>query len=682
MMLFGTVSVSSASLDLTPLGTEKATVNGQEVNVGEKVKLTYYVSSDLKWQDFQGYVTYDSTGLRLENFALPNTTTNVMTNTSKEGFLYYIGTSFSDLYDFTSEKVFLTADFTVLSAGNYTVENIWEVIDDENYDSIVDYDFYDDSRLSCRFETSVISEETETTTTSVIVTDQYTVTFKNYDGTVISTQQYDAGEAVVRPTETPVKPADKQYTYTFSGWDKEVAQTVNADATYTAVFTRTLNKYSVSVSTVNGTVTGCPTEDVDYSTSVTLNAKANEGYTFAGYYVGNTRVSISSTYTFTVTDNTEVVAKFNQMPGSELKVQVVGGTGLKVKLGANGVETTQSIFYDNKDVKTGQYVTLTPTGISGYDFLYWIDDLGKIVAYSEAYTFMFTGKITLTAVYSQASAGVVTFMSGYNQINSSMCYGSADEITLPTPYAKSGYTFKFWSIDGTTACSASDIYTASQSGNVTVKAVYEADEVYYNLTINGGTIVSVDDSTADAGNTTGSYNRVNAIKVKANEAEAGKKFAYWTDQDGKVLSYSTSCYLYLNKDTTITAVYVDESETVEKTAIAEISAISYDDVNNKMGVTATIDVPDDCIIVSGGLLATNDLTVGSSPDNFTYENALYKKVVNKESSKLTHYEYNWTKSLVNFGDIWFLRAYVTYKDANGNTYEVYGDVVTNESLFS
>ena len=682
MMLFGTVSVSSASLDLTPLGTEKATVNGQEVNVGEKVKLTYYVSSDLKWQDFQGYVTYDSTGLRLENFALPNTTTNVMTNTSKEGFLYYIGTSFSDLYDFTSEKVFLTADFTVLSAGNYTVENIWEVIDDENYDSIVDYDFYDDSRLSCRFETSVISEETETTTTSVIVTDQYTVTFKNYDGTVISTQQYDAGEAVVRPTETPVKPADKQYTYTFSGWDKEVAQTVNADATYTAVFTRTLNKYSVSVSTVNGTVTGCPTEDVDYGTAVTLNAKANEGYRFAGYYVGNTRVSSSSTYTFTVKDNTEVVAKFNQKPGSELKVQVVGGTGLKVKIGANGVETTQSIFYDNKDVKTGQYVTLTPTGISGYDFLYWISDNGKIVSYSQVYTFMFTGQTSLTAVYSQVSAGAVTFMSGYNQINSSMCYGSADEITLPTPYAKSGYTFKFWSINGTTECTASDIYTASQSGNVTVKAVYEADEVYYNLTINGGAIVSVDNNTTDAGNTTGSYKTINAIKVQANDAEAGKKFAYWTDQDGKVLSYSTSCYLYLNKDTTITAVYVDESETVEKTAIAEISAISYDDVNNKMGVTATIDVPDDCIIVSGGLLATNDLTVGSSPDNFTYENALYKKVVNKESSKLTHYEYNWTKSLVNFGDIWFLRAYVTYKDANGNTYEVYGDVVTNESLFS
>ena len=170
--------------------------------------------------------------------------------------------------------------------------------------------------------------------------------------------------------------------------------------------------------------------------------------------------------------------------------------------------------------------------------------------------------------------------------------------------------------------------------------------------------------------------------MQANKAETGKKFAYWTNQDGKVLSYSTACYLYLNKDTTITAVYVDESETVEKTAIADISSISYDEENNLMNVTATIDVPDDCIIVSGGLLATNDLTVGSSANSFTYENAQYKKVLNKESSNLIHYEYAWTKSKVSYGDVWFLRAYVTYKDVNGNTYEVYGDVVTNESLFS
>ncbi|MGN0459471.1 MAG: hypothetical protein ACI4HL_01005, partial [Ruminococcus sp.] len=388
------------------------------------------------------------------------------------------------------------------------------------------------------------------------------------------------------------------------------------------------------------------------------------------------------TYTFTVTGNTEVVAKFTQLPGSELKVQVVGGTGLKVKLGANGVETTQSIFYDNKDVRTGQYVTLTSTGISGYDFLYWINESGKIVSYSEVYTFVFTSSLSLTAVYSQVNAGVITFMSGYNKINSSMCYGSADEITLPTPYSKTGYTFKFWSIDGTTECTASDIYNSSLSGNVTVKAVYEAEEVYYSLTINGGTIVSVDSSTADAGNTTGSYKTINAIKVQANEAEEGKKFAYWEDQDGNILSYSSEHLLYMNSDTTITAVYVDENEKVDAKAIAEISSISLNETTNKMNVKAVLTVPADCTIISAGLLATNNETIGASSDSFTYDNAAYKKVDNVEGLNYQIYQYSWNKGNVFYGDIWFLRAYVTYKDANGNTYEVYGDVVTNESLFS
>ena len=676
-VVLSTISVSAVSLDLDktgakktdliPLGIETATVNGQKFKVGERVAVTYYVSSDAKWEDFQGYATYDPTGLRLEKFILPNTTSNVFINTDDEGFLYYAGSSFTDYFDFTTEKALYIAEFTVLSGGDYTVENTWEVIDDENCVSIVDGDFYDEGRLSCRSETTVV---------------QYTVTFKNYDGTVISTKQYDAGATVVIPKEKPVKPADKQYTYTFSGWDKDVVEIVNADATYTAVFTGTLNKYSVSVSGTNGTVTGCPTEDVDYGTSVTLKAKAKEGYKFDGYYVGDTRVSSSSTYTFTVTDDTNVVAKFTQMPFSELNVSVSSGTKLKVKLGINGVETTQSATYKNQNVRTGQYVTLTPIGIDGYDFLYWISDNGKIVSYSQSYTFMFTGKTSLTAVFSQNSDGVVTFMSGYNQNNSSMCYGSEDEITLPTPYSKSGYTFKFWSIDGKTECTVSDIYTASRSGNVTVKAVYEENEVYYSLKVNGGAIVSVDNNKADAGNTTGSYKRVNAIKVQANEAETGKKFAYWIDQDGNILAYSNSHILYLDSNTTISAVFVDENDVVDTKAIAEISSISLNETTNKMSVISVLTVPSDCVIISGGLLATNNEMIGASADSFTYENATYKKVENVEDLNYQVLQYTWTKSNVMFGDIWFLRAYVTYKDANGNIYEVYGDVVTSKSLFS
>ncbi|MGN0476836.1 MAG: hypothetical protein ACI4HM_05795, partial [Ruminococcus sp.] len=121
---------------------------------------------------------------------------------------------------------------------------------------------------------------------------------------------------------------------------------------------------------------------------------------------------------------------------------------------------------------------------------------------------------------------------------------------------------------------------------------------------------------------------------------------------------------------------------LEAKAIAEISAISLDETTNKMKVVSVVTTPLDCTIIAAGLIATNDETIGASADSFTYENAAYKKVDNVESMGYQTYKYNWTKSKVMNGDIWYLRAYVTYKDANGNTYEVYGDVVTNESLFA
>ena len=155
-----TVAITSASAETT------ATVNGKSANVGDKVTVSYYVSSDAKWEDFQGYATYDYTGLQLDTIAMPNTTTGIMYNIMDKGFAYYNGSAFQDPYDFTTEKVFYTLEFTVLKAGNYEVKNVWEVIDDVNSVSIVDYDFYDENRLKCRFDTVVTPKPTTTTTTT------------------------------------------------------------------------------------------------------------------------------------------------------------------------------------------------------------------------------------------------------------------------------------------------------------------------------------------------------------------------------------------------------------------------------------------------------------------------------------------------------------------------------------
>ncbi|MCI6652619.1 MAG: hypothetical protein MSH11_04255, partial [Ruminococcus sp.] len=153
----------------------ETTFNGLPVNVGDKVTVNYYVNSDEKWEDFQGYVTYDSAGVKLDKFTMPNTQTGVMYKTANLGYIRYNGTSYADPYDFTTEKVFLSAEFTVLKEGNYNVENIWQRIDDINSKIIVleSSGIYDNNRITCRYETLVNSEGTvpeETTNNTVAPT--------------------------------------------------------------------------------------------------------------------------------------------------------------------------------------------------------------------------------------------------------------------------------------------------------------------------------------------------------------------------------------------------------------------------------------------------------------------------------------------------------------------------------
>ncbi len=71
-------------------------------------------------------------------------------------------------------------------------------------------------------------------------TNQYTVTFVDYDGTEISSALYNyltSPENIVKPAD-PTRDADAQYTYTFAGWTPAFAY-VTQDATYTATYEAT-----------------------------------------------------------------------------------------------------------------------------------------------------------------------------------------------------------------------------------------------------------------------------------------------------------------------------------------------------------------------------------------------------------------------------------------------------------
>ena len=65
----------------------------------------------------------------------------------------------------------------------------------------------------------------------------FTVTWKNYDGTVLEVDNIvKEGTLPTYDGTTPIKAEDEYCTYTWSGWNPEV-YAVNKDETYTATFT-------------------------------------------------------------------------------------------------------------------------------------------------------------------------------------------------------------------------------------------------------------------------------------------------------------------------------------------------------------------------------------------------------------------------------------------------------------
>lgn len=75
------------------------------------------------------------------------------------------------------------------------------------------------------------SRSQQTTTKQVIY---HTVTFINYDGSEISTQQVEDGKAATAPAD-PVKPSDEYYDYTFKGWELDYSN-VKYDMTIAPIF--------------------------------------------------------------------------------------------------------------------------------------------------------------------------------------------------------------------------------------------------------------------------------------------------------------------------------------------------------------------------------------------------------------------------------------------------------------
>lgn len=122
--------------------------------------------------------------------------------------------------------------------------------------------------------------------TQTIFVGGYTVTFRDYDGTVVSQEQYALNAPVIEPSVDMTRPADNTYTYQFTGWDSEVTA-CTGNKTYTAVYQETYIDYTVTFLDWNGDV--LTTQTYHYGDSVSAPAAPTREsddvytYTFAGW---------------------------------------------------------------------------------------------------------------------------------------------------------------------------------------------------------------------------------------------------------------------------------------------------------------------------------------------------------------------------------------------------------------
>ena len=256
----------------------------------------------------------------------------------------------------------------------------------------------------------------------------YLILFKNEDGTLLSSCEVNYGEMPEYTGATPTKPATAQYTYTFAGWDKDIVA-VTGEATYTATYTQTVNKYTITFQNEDGSV--IEAKEYEYGAmpvapaNPTKEATAQYTYTFSGW--DNTIAAVTGVATYKATFSS-IVNKYT--------ITWVDGDG--------NILLTEHVAYGDTPAYTGNTPTKTATDEYTYEFNNsWSPAIVPV-----------TGDATYTALFTETgitpSTYIVTFMDDEGNV---LFYEIYSYGQTPDPSYKVGkesdaqydYTFAGWS---------------------------------------------------------------------------------------------------------------------------------------------------------------------------------------------------------------------------------------------
>ena len=265
--------------------------------------------------------------------------------------------------------------------------------------------------------------------------------------------------------------------YDFVGW-YEGSNLVSTSLSFSVTLTanRTLvAKYKIKSYTVNatsedtnkGTVSPAG-QTVEHGANATVVATPKPAYNFAGWYNGTTKVSSNASYTFAVTANISLTAKFTIKTFTTTTANSTGGTA----------------SVNKSSVEYGGSAIWTATPSTGYNFSKWSN--GSTI--NPMIVSRITANTHITPVFVLKSYTVTWNPNGgsVSPTSTTKTHGSTlGELPTPTRAADAQYTYTFkgWftATTGGTQVSASTTVTR----NVTYYAQWTANIRSYTATFNG-----------------------------------------------------------------------------------------------------------------------------------------------------------------------------------------------------
>ena len=297
-------------------------------------------------------------------------------------------------------------------------------------------------------------------------------------------------------------------------------------------------------------------------------------------------------------------------------VQVSAASADKATLNVNCINGSDTSVYVD-----GKYVSKAPCNIkvklnasvkfvsSNDSFMFYSDSENNIICEGKEYTFTFLSSSSFS-VWSESASKSAVFVvyRNTNDTKQVLSYATYSDINKMTSHllddcAKFACDFVSWdkSVDRIKALAQSGI------GMIFIEPIYETSSEKVMIKAENGTVNGEKSIEIAVGS---------VVKLSAAENDGEKKFAYWTNADGNIVSDSVQMTVTVAYSETYTAVFLSDTEKTELEPLTYVHA-TYSELLGKFILYTGRFIPQGSEIEESGILYTKDINI--SEENMTVE---------------------------------------------------------------